>query len=292
MNALLKLVSNCKYGVELETDQYIEQVKQCINQITDENINQTILSRALEKRLYTTVELLLQYGFDPNSNMYENSQNHIEFASEYGDNKMIELLIKYNVNLNLNNNLYKCLYSAVKHLKYDTVKLLLNKYNKINIKVKLINVAIKTKYSNNKHLKFKIVKLLLKYINKLDLQTESVFITYNATVHCINCLPYLIRQGLNINHCDFKHDNILDFLVQLSYKKDTVRQIKTVLKLGAKLNFKDVAIHLPIHNREEIINLLESWWSDPVLSLYRITLRMILIHEVDTTSVPKSVLNQ
>lgn len=309
MDTLLNLIKSCKYCSE--TPEYIKQIEDTlttnINHITEDQQTE-LLIRAIRRKLYTTVKLFLDNNFNVNirSMIYGIP---IEIAATYGDNKMIEMLILYGAILNpVNHNrilrydYYTTpLICAAINFKYDTVKLLLQfgaNPNYININCFyqcLITTTVSSNYRDDKPLKFKIIKLLIKY--GANLNTNNCELINSVTKFLPECLPYLIRHGLDLNKTFYANKyTVLQYVVEQSEERDVVQDLKTLLHLGANPNIKNQNGFTPedliekfdviSQEREEILNILRSYH----VSLQTLTLKMILIHEIDTTSVPKSVL--
>lgn len=297
---VLHSIRKCKNGVE--TEQFTKNLTTYIQMYRDQrdkNFEGLLLKQAVERKLYTSVKLMLDNQFDLNIKSTLEIITPMQCAAKNGDNKMIELLTQYDVNINsiLNprfNIYHTALTYSIESLKYSTVKLLLKKGANPNLAIgynnRPLNTAITNKYNTDKHKKIRIVKLLIKYGAKIELCEDLVLCTLQ---YLPKLIPYLIRYDLNINK-----NQQLKILIDNSQYYNIVKQLKILLFFGVNPNIKDKfgikPINYLIRNRysvykfEKIKSLLESW--SPVYTLYALSLRMILIHDVDTTGVPKSVL--
>lgn len=292
------LIYNCEPNVESEL--YLKQLKKLLvpfksQLLGREERKNKLLCRAIYKSLYSTVTLMIEHGFPVNIVEFEKSNGlpymiPIEIAVKYSDDKMVNLLLDKGADPNcitpsLTNSTPLC--EAIRKNSCSTVKLLLergadpNKYpnNRYFGDLPPISYAIQSQLK-------KIITLLIKHNVNLNVDCTVT----NAVLIYPKCLPYLIRHGLDLNHKNHRREE-----TALHNQELSLSQVKLLLNFGANPRAKDKYGRTPVkdlykrENCEEIEQLfLKSEVSLP--SLHTFCLRYILIHNIDVTGVPKSVL--
>lgn len=254
----------------------------------------SLLSLAVEKQLYKTVKLMIDAGLNVNT-VEDTGKTPLITAINNNDNKMVEYLLDVGANPNAGNYHHSPLVLMIFSNNYYLVKLLLEKgadQNKLESMGRLpLDFAVLQRNMD-------IIKLLIEYKTYLD---NSKY-TYHNHISSIlinfpECLPYMIRNGLDVNRLNSLGETMLEHLISSIRLKD----VRTLIQFGAKVTVKERDALTRIlksninftakrqKNYSKIKHILESWLA--IYTLHTLTLRMILIHDVDVTDVPKSVLN-
>lgn len=258
----------------VEDEEYLNKVHNLLKLI---NIHPELkepndFTTAIKMNLIKTVKLMIEYGYDVNK---KNDFNEppIFVATKAGNVLLFQLLLDHNADLNQKYMNITLLEVSVRNKYYKITKLLLkaglnpNEYS--DKRLSPIGYAIR-----NSH--FDMIRLLIKY--RVNLNTPFIITDIIRYMNIHKILPYLIRNGLDINYgtnalhyvmYEFKHWTFIDI----------VDSIKLLLQFGAKI--KD-------NTYLEVQPFIDSMPKIP--TLHTLTLRSVLIHEVDIKDVPKSVL--
>lgn len=230
--------------------------RKCLNIISNNpsfsnNIDQNVITFAIESKKYDELDLLLKYGNKQLINGQDDEQIPLFVylkETDSDDNEslnILKVLLRYEPNLNVIQNNETPLIMATKKNRIDSVILLLNRgansFLRDNNNENCLHIAIKNNYID-------LVKLLSKQksegiylVNEPSYDMKSclnLILEYN---HSIELFKYLVSiEGINLNYLDFNNKNIIYNIIMNENMIERRKNLLIALLLEKNINIKDM----------------------------------------------------